>query len=308
MGVEAEASAQLTRTTRVVQIITMGPVSDRQTRADRPAMNDAPAVPRLAEEKMPAAFRTHDLSRRWVSFEMAHSFADLGRVSGDADAEDPFAPVGVADLQEGSETTSSRPVPLLQIPQWMRGGRDFSAMPTSVAPGCGTNTYRPSGFLGTGAESRRLGFYSMMSSIACEYGIPVGLFDALIIRESNYQADIVSRKNAFGLTQLMPETAAGMGVNRFDAVENLRGGARYLRRQLDRFGQIHLALAAYNAGPGRVRNGLMPQIAETQAYVDNVLLNWRRIAGLPYAAPLRQVSLSSPRSVGPPRFVTVSAF
>ena len=62
--------------------------------------------------------------------------------------------------------------------------------------------------------------------------------------------------------------------------ENLRGGAKYLRQQLDRFGHYHLALAAYNAGPGRIRNGLVPQIPETQAYVDNVLLNWSRLSGI----------------------------
>jgi hypothetical protein len=64
----------------------------------------------------------------------------------------------------------------------------------------------------------------MMSSIACEYGIPVGLFDAMIIRESGYKAGIYSPKNAFGLTQLMPGTAADLGVNRYDVEQNLRGG------------------------------------------------------------------------------------
>src|SRR3546814_6079813 len=86
----------------------------------------------------------------------------------------------------------------------------------------------------------------------------------------------LSPKNAFGLTQLMPGTAASLGVNRYSVEDNLRGGARYLRQQLDRFGHYHLALAAYNAGPGRVRGGLVPRIAETQAYVDNVIMNWAR--------------------------------
>src|SRR3546814_4973266 len=99
-----------------------------------------------------------------------------------------------------------------------------------------------------------------MSNIACEHGIPVGLFDAMIIRESQYQPNIYSPKNAFGLTQLMPGTAAQLGVDRYHVESNLRGGAKYLRRQLDRFGHYHLALAAYNAGPGRVRNGAVPRI------------------------------------------------
>jgi hypothetical protein len=60
-----------------------------------------------------------------------------------------------------------------------------------------------------------------MANIACQYGIPVGLFDAMIIRESRYNAAIYSPKNAFGLTQLMPDTAAGLGVNRYDVEQAL---------------------------------------------------------------------------------------
>src|SRR3546814_7604480 len=75
--------------------------------------------------------------------------------------------------------------------------------------------YRPSGFLRADAESRRASYYQLMSGIACEYGIPVGLFDAMIIRESRYRTDALSPKNAFGLTQLMPGTAASLGVNRY---------------------------------------------------------------------------------------------
>lgn len=73
-----------------------------------------------------------------------------------------------------------------------------------------------------------------------------------------------------------------------------RGGAKYLRQQLDRFGQVHLALAAYNAGPGRVRNGVLPRIAETQAYVDNVLLNWQRLAGLETTVAGQSIAVRPP--------------
>src|SRR3546814_1831010 len=93
----------------------------------------------------------------------------------------------------------------------------------------------------------RATYYGLIINIACEHGIPVGLFDAMIIRESQYQPNIYSPKNAFGLTQLMPGTAAQLGVDRYHVESNLRGGAKYLRRQLDRFGHYHLALAAYNA-------------------------------------------------------------
>lgn len=148
-----------------------------------------------------------------------------------------------------------------------------------------------------------------MSNIACEYGIPVGLFDAMIIRESAYDAGIYSAKNAFGLTQLMPGTAAGLGVDRYDVEQNLRGGARYLRQQLDRFGQVHLALAAYNAGPGRIRDGMLPRIVETQAYVENVLLNWRRLAGLSPRVTVKSttaVPVTRPLLIG--RAVTVTSY
>ncbi|MCE3590077.1 lytic transglycosylase domain-containing protein, partial [Escherichia coli] len=121
--------------------------------------------------------------------------------------------------------------------------------PPVFTPGCTPVGYRPSGILSRGAEARRAAFYANMSAIACEHGIPVGLFDAVIMRESRYDPAAISPKRAYGLTQLMPGTADGLGVNRFDIIGNLRGGARYLRQQLDRFGQVHLALAAYNAGP-----------------------------------------------------------
>jgi soluble lytic murein transglycosylase-like protein len=83
----------------------------------------------------------------------------------------------------------------------------------------------------------------------------------------------VSAAGAGGLTQLMPTTATALGVvDRFDAAANLSGGADYLARQLVRFGDVRLALAAYNAGPERVaRTGRVPRIAETEAYVEQVI-------------------------------------
>ena len=103
-------------------------------------------------------------------------------------------------------------------------------------------------------------------------GVDPRLLTALVWAESDFQPDAVSHAGAVGLTQLMPGTARGLGVDPNDPVQNLDGGARYLRAQLDRFGRVDLALAAYNAGPGRVAQaGGIPRITETQNYVTRVL-------------------------------------
>ncbi|WP_306812593.1 lytic transglycosylase domain-containing protein [Sphingobium sp. CFD-2] len=124
----------------------------------------------------------------------------------------------------------------------------------------------------------------------------MGLFDAMIISESRYDPSAISPKGAFGLTQLMPTTAIEMGVDRYDRVQNLQGGARYLRTQLDRYGAYHLALAAYNAGPGRIRKGAVPRIAETQDYVSRTLANWRRLSS--GAGPFQGIPAASGQMAG----------
>lgn len=252
----------------------------REPEAERAASSSPPALPEIS-----TAFRVHDLSRQWVQFQMAQSYAATAEAT-----QSPAAPGAGKALVQAGAASSSDPAPSvsdISVPAWMRGGMAFATASTRYTPGCHRGSYRPTGFLTADAEYRRAGYYGMMSAIACQYGIPVGLFDAMIIRESRYNDSAVSPKNAYGLTQLMPGTAAGLGVDRFDAAQNLHGGARYLRQQLDRFGQVHLALAAYNAGPGRIRHGLVPRIAETQAYVDDVLFKWRRLSGF-----TRQASVS----------------
>lgn len=116
-------------------------------------------------------------------------------------------------------------------------------------------------------------FMEAIAVAARRHGLDEKLLHALVIVESAYRPDALSPAGAGGLAQLMPGTAAHLGVrDRFDPEQNLSGGAEYLARQMLRFGDLRLALAAYNAGPGRVaRLGRVPEIAETRAYVISVV-------------------------------------
>lgn len=108
------------------------------------------------------------------------------------------------------------------------------------------------------------------------YQLPPRLLQALVWVESRFDPMAISPAGAAGLAQLMPGTARELGVgNRHDPGQSIDGGARYLRQMLDRFGAVHLALAAYNAGPGAVsRAGGIPRNHETPAYVRSVLEQW----------------------------------
>lgn len=113
----------------------------------------------------------------------------------------------------------------------------------------------------------------LIRQAAQESGVDAALVAAVARAESGFNPSAVSPAGAQGLMQLMPGTARGLGVaDPFDAAQSARGGAKYLRTQLDRFGDPALALAAYNAGPGAVtRAGGIPPYAETQAYVQRVM-------------------------------------
>ncbi|WP_313436021.1 lytic transglycosylase domain-containing protein [Novosphingobium sp.] len=112
-----------------------------------------------------------------------------------------------------------------------------------------------------------------VAELAAKYDISPTLLEAVVWQESRWNEAALSPVGARGLAQLMPGTAAQMGVNPGDPMANLEGGARYLRIQLDTFGgDIEKALAAYNAGPGRVlKAGGIPRIRETQAYVASIM-------------------------------------
>ena len=115
-----------------------------------------------------------------------------------------------------------------------------------------------------------------ITAAAKKHGIDPALLAGLVKQESGFNPSAGSPAGARGLTQLMPATAAGLGVtNVLDPAQNLDGGAKYLRQQLDAFGgDVTRALAAYNAGPGAVqRYGGVPPYAETQNYVRAVQAN-----------------------------------
>lgn len=124
--------------------------------------------------------------------------------------------------------------------------------------------------IGSGPASGR--YAPLINAAANQYGISPALVDAVMWQESRYNPKAVSSAGAIGLMQLMPGTARYLGVDPHDPWQNVFGGAAYLRKQLDRFGNnVPLALAAYNAGPEAVaKHGGIPPYAETRDYVSTI--------------------------------------
>jgi soluble lytic murein transglycosylase-like protein len=130
---------------------------------------------------------------------------------------------------------------------------------------------------------------SLIEDAARRNGVDPALLKGLIRQESNFDPTAGSSAGAVGLTQLMPATAASLGVSDpTDPAQSIEGGAKYLKAQLDRFGgDPAKALAAYNAGPGAVtRYGGVPPYAETQQYVQKVLGYARQYGASPSTTPI----------------------
>jgi soluble lytic murein transglycosylase-like protein len=129
---------------------------------------------------------------------------------------------------------------------------------------------------------------AIIEKAAMSAAVEPNLLRAVIVVESGFNSRAVSKRGAVGLMQLMPATASRFGVsNRYDPLENVHGGARYLKFLMDRFGQnVRLALAAYNAGEEAVdRNGgQIPPFTETMAYVPKVLKIYRMLTAQPRAS------------------------
>lgn len=122
--------------------------------------------------------------------------------------------------------------------------------------------------------SYKTDFNEIIDLAAKKYNISSAVIKAVIKAESNFNPTVVSSAGAQGLMQLMPGTARLLGVkDSFDPVQNIDGGVRYLRDMLNKFGgNLELALAAYNAGPGNVtKYGGIPPFDETQNYVKKIM-------------------------------------
>ena len=149
---------------------------------------------------------------------------------------------------------------------------------STLAPAATTASAATASLASTGASGlpADVPYGAEITAAAKKYGIDPALLAGLVKQESGFNPNAGSPAGARGLTQLMPSTAAGLGVTDvLDPVQSLEGGAKYLRMQLDAFGgDVTRALAAYNAGPGAVkRYGGVPPYAETQNYVRAVQAN-----------------------------------
>lgn len=192
------------------------------------------------------------------------------------------------------------------------GGQDFAsqlktatvaAQPApAVAPAApaGTTMSLSGAAAGTSALPPGVPYGAEITAAARKHGIDPALLAGLVRQESNFDPTAGSPAGARGLTQLMPGTAASLGVTDVtDPVQALEGGAKYLKQQLDAFGgDVMKALAAYNAGPGAVqRYGGVPPYAETQSYVQKVQAFAAAYRGTPSAtASAAPASTSLPYS------------
>ena len=122
---------------------------------------------------------------------------------------------------------------------------------------------------------------SIINNYAQKYGIDPLLIKCIIYQESQFKPAARSNKGARGLMQLTPGTAREQGVtNPLNPGQNIAGGVKYFAKQMKKFGNnVPLALAAYNAGPARVKNGKVPLIRETQDYVYNIIQMDKKLSG-----------------------------
>ena len=200
--------------------------------------------------------------------------AESGTASAAVEATGP-----TSESQRGIRQTQSAGFTLLEHGVWATPPNQATALDqvlTSVRPvqSPAVSSARPK--RNAKPSFRRSVMLPLIGAAEFRHQLPSGLLDAVIWTESHYNPIALSKAGAVGLAQLMPGTASALGIsNRYDPLASIEGGASYLRQLLNRFGSIHLALAAYNAGPRAVERAHgIPANGETLDYVRNVLLRW----------------------------------
>ena len=189
-----------------------------------------------------------------ATFVVAPAHADVLEIGADGEAQWISGP-NVLRVQS-TDLTPQEVAPLIEVPAEAAVVPEYAIADTARHAGAVPDTYA-----------------AKVAELSARFDLSPALIEAVVWQESRWRANAVSPVGARGLAQLMPGTAREMGVDADDPYANLEGGARYLREQLDRFdGDLEKALAAYNAGPGRVIDaGGVPRIRETQTYVTSVM-------------------------------------
>ena len=192
----------------------------------------------------------------------------------------------LATVAERISQITGSPVQLPGLPQQADQGQDFASMVRAQL--AAENGHGDASGAASGAAIGAINAPSMVppeqidhlvSQNSAQWNVDPALVKAIIANESGFNSNATSNVGAQGLMQLMPGTAQGLGVtNAYDPAQNVWGGTKYIKGLLDRFnGDVKMAIAAYNAGPGAVEKyGGVPPYAETQNYVQNVLASYEK--------------------------------